>query len=174
MDALFSGAHFHLLVNHLPIVGSMFALALLIASYFVAGDVLRRTAFAVLIATGLAAAAANYSGEPAEDAIKGYPGVRRELIHDHEEAGEKAFIAAALVGVLALGALVRWRHAPVPRGVSMGMLVSTAIVGGLMAYTGLLGGRVRHTEVRPGATAGDATIVEPPRASRERESESER
>jgi hypothetical protein len=33
----------------------------------------------------------------------------------------------------------------------------------MMAYTGLLGGRVRHTEVRPGATPADAAAIEPPR-----------
>jgi hypothetical protein len=40
-------------------------------------------------------------------------------------------------------------------------LAFSAIVFGMMAYTALLGGRVRHTEVRPGATPADAAIVEP-------------
>jgi hypothetical protein len=31
----------------------------------------------------------------------------------------------------------------------------------MMAYTGLLGGQIRHTEVRPGATPADATVIEP-------------
>jgi hypothetical protein len=37
-----------------------------------------------------------------------------------------------------------------------------------MGYVGLLGGRIRHTEVRPGATATDAIVVEslPPRPPR--------
>lgn len=39
---MFTGAHFHLLVNHSPIFGSLFALALIIASYFTARDVLER------------------------------------------------------------------------------------------------------------------------------------
>ncbi|HET9011333.1 MAG TPA: hypothetical protein VFN38_05925, partial [Gemmatimonadaceae bacterium] len=119
----FSGAHLHLLVNHAPVLGSFFALALLVASLFVAPDVLRRTGFVVLVVTALGAAAANYSGEPAEDAIRGFPGVRRELIHDHEEVGENAFRAAVVVGLLALGALVRWRRTPVPRGVTLTVLV---------------------------------------------------
>jgi hypothetical protein len=166
MSDFFSGVHIHLLVNHAPILGAVFALALLVASLFYAPDALRRTAFVVLIVTGLAAAAANYTGEPAEDAIRGFPGVRRELIHDHEESGETAFIAAAVLGVLALGALVRWRRAPVPRGATVVLLLGTVLVSGMMAYTGLLGGRIRHTEVRPGTTSADAMTVEPPRARR--------
>ena len=80
-----SGVHLHLLVNHLPILGALFALALLAASFVWAPDVLRRTALVVLVGVGLAGAAANFTGEPAEDAIRGFPGVRRAVIHDHEE-----------------------------------------------------------------------------------------
>lgn len=158
-----TGAHLHLLVNHAPIFGALFALALLAASFIWSPDVLRRTALVVLIGTGLAAAAADYTGDPAEDAIRGFPGVRRAVIHEHEEMGDNSYIAAAVVGVLSLGALWRWRRAPLPRGVAAGSLVAAAVVSGMMVYTGLLGGRVRHTEVRPGATPADATVIEPRR-----------
>jgi hypothetical protein len=158
-----SGVHIHLLVNHAPILGALFALALLAASFVWAPDTLRRTALVVLVGVGLAGAAANYSGEPAEDAIRGFPGVQRALIHDHEEMGEVSFYAAAALGVLALGALLRWRRAPVPPVAALGALAGAAVVSGMMAYTGLLGGRVRHSEVRSGATAADAMTVEPRR-----------
>jgi hypothetical protein len=167
MSDFFSGVHLHLLANHAPILGALFALALLVTSLFVAPDVLRRTAFVVLVGTALAAVAADLTGEPAEDAIRGLPGVQRALIHEHEELGEKAFILASALGVLALGALIRWRRAPVPRSATYVALGGAVIVSGLMAYAGLLGGRIRHTEVRPGATQADAMTVEPPRAPRD-------
>jgi uncharacterized membrane protein len=164
MESLFSGAHFHLLVNHVPILGAFFALGLMAASYFFAGDVLRRTAFVVLVGTALAAVASDLSGDPAEKAVTGLPGVTRARIHAHEDLAGQALVVSGLVGVLALGALVRWRRAPVPQGAALAMLVASAIVSGLMAYTGLLGGQVRHTEVRPGAVPADAMTIEPPRA----------
>lgn len=160
---MFSGAHLHLIANHAPIFGSLFALALLIASYFAAPDVLRRTAFVVLIATAIAAATADLSGNAAEDAIRGFPGVRREVIHAHEQMADKAYWVAAAVGILALGALVRWRRTPVPGNATVVMLAGTVAVSALMVYAGLLGGQVRHTEVRSGATKADAMIIEPPR-----------
>jgi hypothetical protein len=163
---LFSGAHLQLLVNHVPILGALFALALLVASYVYAGDVLRRTAFVVLVATALGAAASAYSGDSAEDAVRGFPGVHRDQIHAHEEIADKAYLASGILAVLALGALVRWRSSPVPAGATVVILVGTALVSGLMAYTGLLGGRVRHSEVRPGAVPADAIVIEPPRAPR--------
>lgn len=158
---MFSGAHLHLLVNHAPIFGSLFALALLVASYFTSADVLRRTAFVVLIATAVAGAAADLSGDAAEDAIRGFPGVKREVIHEHEEMADKAYILADILGVLALAALLRWRRRPVPTGATVAAVLATAFVGGAMIYTGLLGGQIRHTEVRPGATTTDAITIEP-------------
>lgn len=158
---MFSGAHVHLLVNHAPIFGSLFALALLVASYFTSADVFRRTAFVVLIATALAGAVADLSGDAAKDAIRGFPGVKRAVIHAHEEMADKAYILGDILGVLALAALVKWRRRPVPGGVSAAAILATAFVGGAMLYTGLLGGRIRHTEVRPGATEADAITIEP-------------
>jgi hypothetical protein len=158
-----SGVHLHLLVNHAPLFGAFFALALLVASFIWAPDVLRRTAMIVLVFTALSAVASDLTGDPAEDAIRGFPGVRREVIHEHEEFGEKSYIAASIVGVLALVSLVRWRRAPLPRSAALGALAAAAVVSGMMAWTALLGGRVRHTEVRPGATSADAMAVEPRR-----------
>jgi len=160
---MFTGAHLHLLVNHAPIFGSVFAFALLVCSYFAARDVLRRAAFVVLVITAGAGLLADKTGEPAEDAIRGYPGVKRQIIHDHEEMGEKAWILAAVLGVIALGALYRYRRKPIPNGLTIVMVLSTAFVSGAMIYTGLLGGRIRHTEIRPGATDADATMIEPRR-----------
>jgi len=158
-----TGVHLHLLVNHAPLFGALFALALFAASFIWAPDVLRRAALVALIFTALGAVASDLTGDPAEDAIRGFPGVRREVIHEHEELGEKSYIASAILGVLALGALARWRRTPLPQGVTLGGFVGAAIVSGMMAYTSLLGGRVRHTEVRPGATEADATTIEPRR-----------
>jgi hypothetical protein len=160
---MISGAHLHLLVNHAPVFGALFALALLAASFIWAPDVLRRTALVVLVGTALAAFVSDQSGDPAEDAIRGFPGVKREAIHAHEDFAEKSWIASGIIGVLALGALIRWRRAPIPQGVAAGALLGAAVVSGMMAWTAQLGGRVRHTEIRPGATATDATTIEPRR-----------
>jgi uncharacterized membrane protein len=160
---MFSGAHLHLLVNHAPIFAAIFACALFIVSYLVAPDVLRRTALVLLIITAIAGVIADKTGEPAEDAIRGYPGVQRKLIHDHEEMGDKAYLIAGALGILAVGGLMRWRRKPIPGTVNAAMVLASAFVSGAMIYTGLLGGRIRHSEIRPGAVKADAIVIEPPR-----------
>ena len=163
---MLTGAHLHLLVNHVPILGALFALGLLLASFLWAPDVLRKTALVVLIGVAVAGVIADKSGDPAEKAIQGFPGVSRDRIHAHEDAAGKAYLTAGLVGVLALGILIRWRREPVPAGATAAALAGAVLVSGLMGYTGLLGGRVRHTEVRPGASSADAMTIEPPRPRR--------
>lgn len=158
-----TGTHLHLLINHVPILGAVFALALLIASLRYGRDVLQRTALVVLVIVGLAAAGAKFTGEPAEDGVRGMPGVTRAAIEEHEEMADKAFLAAVALGLLSAGALVGWRRTPIPQNTAFTALAGAAVVSALMAYTGLLGGQVRHTEVRAGATAADAIAIEPPR-----------
>jgi hypothetical protein len=158
-----TGTHLHLLVNHVPILGAILATLLLAVSFFYAADVMRRTALVLLLVVAGAGAAAKWSGEPAEDGVRGMPGVTRDAIHEHEELADTAFIAAGVLGLAALVVLYRARQAPVPRGAAMGVLVGAVVVSGLMAQVGLLGGQIRHTEVRPGATKEDALFVEPPR-----------
>ena len=69
-------------------------------------------------------------------------------------ASSIALIAAIVVGVLgafALWALWRYRRPAILPAMIVRATVVGAVVGaGLMAYTGLLGGQIRHTEVRPG------------------------
>jgi uncharacterized membrane protein len=156
-----TGVHLHLLVNHAPIFGALFALGLFLASYRWAPDVLRRTGFVFLIFTALAGGASELTGDPAVHAVRGLPGVRRDITHDHEEMGQTSAIVAGVVGALALVLLVRSRNGVVSPGVAATGLVTSLIVSGMMAYTGLLGGRVRHTEVRAGATPADAAVIEP-------------
>jgi glucan phosphoethanolaminetransferase (alkaline phosphatase superfamily) len=159
-----TGVHIHLLVNHAPVFGSLFALGLFVASYFYAPEVLRRTAFAFLIVTAGAAVIAYVTGDPAKHAIRGIPGVVRSMIDEHEEMGESSFIVASIVGAIALIALIRWRVRPIPRAATLLLLVGNVVVAGMMAYTAWLGGRIRHTEVRSGATIEDAIRIEPPPA----------
>lgn len=163
---IMTGTHLHLLVNHVPIIGALFALTLLVASMWYGRDVLQRTALVLLVVVGAAAGVSKLSGDPAEDGVRGKPGVTRASIHEHEEMADKAFLAAVALGLFSVVALIRWRNVPLPANATRTALGGAIVVSGLMAYTGLLGGQIRHTEVRPGATDADAVLIEPPRARR--------
>jgi hypothetical protein len=103
----------------------------------------------VLIATAIAGAASDLSGDAAEKAVKGLPGVQQKLIDAHSHMGDKAYILAGVLDVLALVALVRWRRRPVPAGATLVAVLATAFVSGAMAYTALLGGRFATPRYAP-------------------------
>lgn len=52
-----SGAHFHLVLNHLPILGTFFGLILLIAAMLLRSDLLKRTALVAFFIVALPGAA---------------------------------------------------------------------------------------------------------------------
>ena len=167
-----SDVHLHLLLNHVPILGTLFAL--LLGAY---GAVRRqpsvvRAAFLALVFCGAVALAAKETGEGAEDAVEEIAGVSEQAIHDHEEAADKATIASIALALLALGVLVwRRREDELGTGPTVAVLVGAAVVFGLMAWTGNLGGQIRHTEIRGDADASPAAVQSRTGATREREGE---
>lgn len=147
-----SDVHLHLLLNHIPILGTLFALVLgLYGAIRRQPDVLR-AAFLTLIVTGIGSVAALRTGEGAEDAVENLPGVSEATLHEHEEAAETANIAAVVLGLLALGTLVWKRKEPgLGTPATVVVLAGAVVVFGLMARTGNLGGQIRHIEIRDGA-----------------------
>ncbi len=145
-----SGAHLHLLVNHLPVIGMVGSTILLAWGLFTRSSDVRRVALVALLLTGLSAPAAFYTGEPAEDSVKHMPGVEMKRIDEHEDAAKWGLAVAVLGGVIALGGLVATRGKDVPRG-----LVATAFVVALFGVTVFtrvanLGGEIHHPEIRAG------------------------
>lgn len=148
-----NGAHLHLALNHLPVVGVLVALLVLAVALLRGNDTLRRTGLALALAAGLAAGAAYLTGEGAEEVAEDLPGVTETLIERHEDAAKVATIAAAALGVLALGVLVLTRGRPVSTGPTALVFAAALLTGGAMTWTAYLGGQIRHTEIRDGAAA---------------------
>ena len=119
-----------------------------------------RTGLAFLIGAALSALAAYLTGGGAEDAVERLPGVTEALIESHEEIALVAAIVVGALGAIALFGLWRYRGSVrLPRGLVVTLLFASVAGTGLMAYTGLLGGRIRHTEVRPGYVAPDGGLA---------------
>lgn len=151
---MFTTVHLHLLLNHLPIIITALALALLAVAALRRNDTIARTGLAFLVGAALSALPTYLTGGGAEEAVEKLPGVTEALIESHEEI---ALIAALVVGALGVVALFGfWRYRQpvrVPSAFMLTLLAGSIAGAGLMGYTGLLGGRIRHTEARPGYVA---------------------
>ena len=149
-------AHLHLIVNHLPIVGSLFAVVLLAVGVFKASPVLTKAGFVAVLAAGLLCVPAQLTGEGAAAIAQQLPRTSRALINNHEEAAELGFWALEGAAALALfGLLLLKNAAPKARLVALLALVATLLSFGLLARAGNLGGQIGHPEIREGFGTAD-------------------
>ncbi len=156
-----NAAHWHLLVNHFPIIGAFLALPLLVLTLLLRKErgLLLASVFllAAVAVTGWMSIA---SGEKAWDMIqKGQSDgaawtddVDDAAIDEHEERAERAMWAAAPTAVLGVIALIlahrRPPENPLPRWWIGLLLVGAAATGGAMGYAGNAGGVIIHREIR--------------------------
>ena len=144
-----NGAHLHLILNHLPVVGTLFLLFVLIAGLLQNSPQVHRSSLAFAVLVGMAAAAAYLTGEPAEEVImEQVPGIAESVIEAHEEFAEIAFAVTALLGAMGVAGLVVFRRPNGPPALFMAAVLVVAVVAaGAMAYTANLGGDIRHPEI---------------------------
>ena len=146
-----SGAHIHLLLNHIPVIGILVGFVVFALGVWRRNDSWTRLALGLFAAVALVAVATMLTGESAEEAVENLPGVSESLIEPHEEAAKLAAIGAYVLGAISLAALVWVRRRPLPRVLTVTVLPVALLVTGLMAYTANLGGQIRHPEIRAGA-----------------------
>lgn len=138
-------AYLHLLSNHFPILGSLFGIILLVVALIIPNLKTTLSAYIILLISGIGGFVAYFTGEPAEESIEHVKGISHKLIHVHEEMAENALIfvflltAAAIIGLWAERA--KWESA---KKIEMAALVIGIVAFILFAFTGYLGGHIRH------------------------------
>jgi uncharacterized membrane protein len=143
-----SFTHLHLLLNHFPVIGGIIAIGLLAFGFLRKNGPVAKAALALFAILGAISIAVFLTGEPAEEAIENLPGFSEAITEKHEEAALAATIALATLGAFSLGILAWFRKREVPRWLTLGTLMLSLVSGTLMGYTAMLGGQVRHTELR--------------------------
>jgi uncharacterized membrane protein len=140
-----NGAHLHLILTHLPIVGLPLAVLLLLWGWLRGAVDNQRAALFALVILAALTVGAKLTGEGAEDVLKGLPDYPRPWVHQHEDMADKATVAGVLTGILALLGLLK---KSLSRGWMAAILAAGVLSSALLIYTGALGGLVRHTEIR--------------------------
>ena len=109
---------------------------------FLKGSQLTKVAWGTLAVAALFSVPTYLTGDPAEDAVRGLPGVSRAVIAPHEQMATLSFIAILVLGVAALAGLLLFaRRDQVPVWFLGSTLVLSVVVSGMMAWTAYLGAR---------------------------------
>ena len=151
----FNLPHLHLLLNHIPTLGTTVALGLLIVAYVRRDESLKLVGLEVLFLIALLAMPAYMSGVAAFQKLRGQPGISLQAVRLHQDVALYGFTwleFAGFIGWLALWqARRRGRAAAGMVGAATALTVVALLV---MARAANLGGDIRHPEI--GGVAGAA------------------
>jgi len=148
-------AHLHLLVNHFPIIGTLFGLGVLITGLLLKNNSVKNTAYFLFVASAIFTAFSMGTGEGAEELVEDLPNIGKQIIHEHEEIAEKFAIlmyVTGLLGLLSLYTVVK--NHKIAKIVSYITLAFALFAAVLAKSVGTTGGAIRHTEIRVNFNAG--------------------
>jgi uncharacterized membrane protein len=144
--------HLHLLANHFPILGAFFGIIVLIFGIARKSPPTLAAAYFVFIVSAIGGLVTYFTGGGAAGAVKELPGVSKALMREHAEMGTYTLWVFVLLAVLALiGVLTSRNHYDKIKTLAFVSLIVALVGFGIATYAGLLGGQVRHTEVRDAA-----------------------
>jgi len=144
--------HIHLFINHLPIIGAILGGIVLTYGLLTKSDETKIAAYILFIISAIGAGIAYLTGEGAEKTVENLPGVVESIIKEHEESALTSLIALIVLGVAAIIGIVTIKKVNWSKNVGVFVLLISLVSFGLIAYTGYLGGQIRHTEIRIGNT----------------------
>lgn len=151
-----NGAHWHLLVNHLPIIGGLMATLVLGYGLFRRNQSIVQLSFGLFVLMSIATAITNQTGESAEHYLESIHALDRVIFRQHEQAADWANIGMYLTGGLSLLALV-WQRAKQLTWLPTLIFLTSLVTFGLMANAGRLGGLIMHRELRSEQPIGTPT-----------------
>ena len=107
---LVNPAHLHLLLNHVPTVGSVVALGLLLLALVRRDEALKHAGLEVLFAIAVLTLPVYTSGVAAFMEIRNRPDISDQAMRIHQDAALAGFIATELAGFIAWVALWQTRR----------------------------------------------------------------
>ena len=142
-------AHLHIAVNHIPIIGIVFGLGILLAGLLFRSIAVKNTAYVVFITSAIAAYASISTGGGAAGMVKDMPDITREIIHTHAEAAEKLAFLLYGLGLLSLmGIFFNRKNSSAAKYTGFVVLILAAVGCWLSLAAGTTGGEIRHSEIR--------------------------
>ncbi|MBG6111388.1 putative membrane protein [Flavobacterium sp. CG_23.5] len=142
-------AHLHLVLNHFPIIGSIFGLVILIAGLILKNNSVKNTAYILFMVSAIFAAFSIGTGEGAEEMVEDMPNIGKQIIHEHEEIAEKFALVLYLMAAVSLaGLIMNLKNYSKAKFVSYVAVVIAIIAVVVSTQVGTSGGEIRHTEIR--------------------------
>jgi uncharacterized membrane protein len=144
-------SHVHVIVNHIPTVGFVFALAFYIAALVMNNVVMKRSALVLFVICAIFGVPTFVTGNASMWALTDPPvkGISKAVINAHRDMAVFSLFGLAFTGVTAWIQLWRFRHLGSFSNRSLvAILIFAVVTLGVLAETGHRGGQINHPEIR--------------------------
>ncbi len=146
---MFNGAHLHLLLNHIPLVGLFFSFLFLLFGRIRPNESIVRGGLFIALVSGIFGVLTFLTGEPAEEVIEHLPNFLESLLHEHEEAAEIAIWGIAILTLAScLGMWLSLKYHTLSKFLLNTILTMNFVTLILIGRTSNLGGKINHPEIR--------------------------
>jgi uncharacterized membrane protein len=144
-------SHIHMILNHFPTVGFVFALVYYLIALAINNDVMKRAGLAVFVICAVLGVPTYVTGAASMWALTDppIPQISKALINEHRDMALWTLFGLAFTGAAAWFELWKYRHVGRFSNPSLYLVLFFAIVTLLvMAETGHRGGQINHAEIR--------------------------
>ena len=153
--------HLHLLINHLPIAGSILGGFVLAFALYTKNSQTKAAAYYLLVFSTIGAIIAYLTGESAEESVEHLQGVTKGMIEQHEELATLSLISLCITGFLSLiGLYLVFMKNSLSRKLAKFILFLSLVSFGLISATGYYGGLIRHSELNTVAAEGNQGVAD--------------
>lgn len=142
-------AHYHLVLNHLPILGVLIGMIILAGGFLFKSSAIKRTALVIFIGVCILAVPAFLTGSGAEEVVEELPGVTENIIEEHEEMAVVFIWITSTLGIISLLTLyldIQQKNLSFTFYLLTAILCVVTMV--IAQQVSTLGGKIRHTEIR--------------------------
>ena len=158
-------SHLHLVMNHVPTVGAVAALGLLLLGFGRRNDHLKHAGLELLFVIAVLTLPVYVSGVAALYELRERPDVSVDAMRIHQDAALAGYVVMELAGFIAWIALWQWRRrgpstglgaspstplgaSRAPHGMVIAATVLLFVALAVMGRAANLGGEIRHEEIR--------------------------
>ncbi len=144
-------SHVHVILNHFPTVGLVFALVFYVTALVSNNVVMKRSSLALFVICAILGVPTFVTGNASMWALTdpAVPGISKAVINAHRDMAVWTLFGLGFTGVAAWIELFRFRHLGRFSNRSLYLVLAFAIITlGVMAETGHRGGQINHPEIR--------------------------
>jgi len=151
-------AHIHIVINHVPSLGSILGLLLLAAGIYKKNEEIKQFAYGLLVLITMAVLPTYITGAEAQKMVSKNPSYAAGMVQLHQNAAMITLLSMTAAGMFAwFGIWECRRHGRSGSLTTMATLISTMAAVGFVLVTASIGGKISHPEIRD---AADALVTE--------------